>query len=242
MKILLFDSNNNNINFRSRTSTKGEEFNMVKDFIKEFLNNLKRKNIAIFIEPLLPSGYPDIVIVEYMPMQKISQNLTREKLDHTDLKILFHILQHNIIHKAQIEKELGFSKQQVETTIASLIKSNMIQISSTGNYVRKREIKSFFKIKKIISIEAKIGKWHDVIDQSYTNQWFSSESYVLLNSLPTAQCEIICKKEGTGILYFQNKKCQILVESAHRDLPVSYVSLLFNEWIYKETIRRKQYE
>ena len=118
----------------------------------------------------------------------------------------------------------------------------MVQTSATGNYVRKREIKSFFKIKKIVSIEAKIGKWHDVIDQSYTNQWFSSESYVLLNSLPTAQCEITCKKDGTGILNFQNKKYQIVVESAHRDLPVSYVSLLFNEWIYKETIRRKQYE
>lgn len=242
MEILLFDSNNDNINFRSRTSTKGEEFNMVKDFIKQFINNSKRKNIAIFIEPLLPSGYPDIVIVEYTSMQKVTQNSTREKLDHTDLKILFHILQHNVICKTQIEQELGFSKQQVETTITSLIKSNMVQTSATGNYVRKREIKSFFKIKKIVSIEAKIGKWHDVIDQSYTNQWFSSESYVLLNSLPTAQCEITCKKDGTGILNFQNKKYQIVVESAHRDLPVSYVSLLFNEWIYKETIRKKQYE
>lgn len=158
------------------------------------------------------------------------------------MKILFHILQYNTIHKAQIEKELGYSKQQVEKTLASLIKSDMIQISSTGNYVRKREIKSFFKVKKIISIEAKIGKWHDVIEQSYTNQWFSSESYVLLNTLPTVQCELTCKKEGTGIIYINNNKYQIMIESAHRDLPVSYISLLFNEWIYKETLRRKLHE
>lgn len=242
MERLIFNSNNMSINLRSRTSTKGEEFDMVNDFINEFLNNSKRKNIAIFIEPLLPSGYPDIVIIEFSSMQKALPNPAREKLDHTDLKILFHILQYNTIHKAQIEKELGYSKQQVEKTLASLIKSDMIQISSTGNYVRKREIKSFFKVKKIISIEAKIGKWHDVIEQSYTNQWFSSESYVLLNNLPTVQCELTCKKEGTGIIYINNNKYQIMIESAHRDLPVSYISLLFNEWIYKETLRRKRHE
>lgn len=239
MERLLFNSNNMSINLRARTSTKGEEFNMVNGFIDEFLNNSKRKNIAIFIEPLLPSGYPDIVIVEFSSMQKALPNMARERLDSTDLKILFHILQHNSIHKTQIEKELGYSKRQVEKTLASLIKSEMIQVSSTGNYVRKKEIKSFFKVKKIVSIEAKIGKWHDVIEQSYTNQWFSSESYVLLNNRPTAQCELMCKEEGTGIIYMNNNIYQILVESAHRDLPISYISLLFNEWIYKETLRRK---
>ena len=242
MESFLFNSTNLNINYRSRTSTQGEEFEMVKGFIGEFLKNSKRKNTAVFIEPQIPSGYPDIVIVEYSSMKKILPNETRMKLDNTDLKILFHILQHNIILKTKIGHELGFSKQQVEKTIDFLVKSDMIQVSSTGNYVRKRRMQSFFKIKKIISIEAKIGKWHDVIEQSYTNQWFSSESYILLHSLPTAKCEIMCRKDGTGIMYFNNNKYQTLVESAHRDLPVSYMSLLFNEWIYKETMRRKNHE
>lgn len=242
MEKLLFNNNNININLHSRVSTKGEEFNMVKDFIDEYLSNSKRKNLAIFIEPLLPSGYPDIVIVEYSSMQKTVPNKSRETLDNIDLKILFHILQYNSIHKDQIQKELGYSKQQIEKTLTSLLKSDMVRISSTGNYVTKREIRSFFKVNKIISIEAKIGKWHDVIEQSYANQWFSSESYVLLNNLPTAQCELICKKEGTGILYMNNEKYQTLLKSSHRDLPVSYISLLFNEWIYKETIRRKLHE
>lgn len=234
--------NNTNINIRSRTPTQGEEFEMVKGFIDEFLKTSKRKSTAIFIEPQLPSGYPDIVIVEYTSMEKLPQNEARMKLDNTDLKILFHILQYNSILKTQIGKELGFSQHQVDKTISLLVKSDMIQVSSTGNYVRKHEVRSFFKIKKIISIEAKIGKWHDVMEQSYTNQWFSSESYILLNSVPTAKCELTCKKEGTGILYLHNKKYQLLVDSAHRALPVSYMSLLFNEWIYKELVRRKNHE
>lgn len=233
---LFFSKTNEAINYHSRTSTQGEELKMVKGFISSFLSKKKKRNVAIFIEPQLPSGYPDIVIVEYSTMRNLQYNEDRFKLNDVDLRILFHIMQFNSISQKQIEFSLGFSRQRIEKAIYLLQKSDMIKVSPTGNYIRKREVKSFFKITNIISIEAKIGKWHDVVDQSYTNQWFSSQSYILLNNCPTPDCEEICKKEGVGILYADGKGYQIFSKSNFRKLPVSFMSLQFNEWIYRKEI------
>ena len=233
METLLFDKTNEQIDYHSRTSTQGEELKMVRGFISSYLKKNRKNNVAIFIEPQLPSGYPDIVIAEYSSMQKLTYNEYRCKLNSVDLKILFHILQFNSISKKSIENALGYTMQDIERSISVLKKSEMIYVSSTGNFIRKHNIKSFFKIKRIISVEAKIGKWHNVIDQSYTNQWFSSQSYILINKFPSSQCKNICQKEGVGIIFVNNGDYQQLTESIDRKLPVSFMSIQFNEWIYR---------
>ena len=234
-ELLYFTRSDLNIGYHSRISTQGAELNMVNSLVEQVIKANTNKNIAIFIEPQLESGYPDVVFVEYANTETVDFNSSRLRLSPTDLKILFEITQVNSIAINEISKRLGYCKSQVNKTLKILTESNLVTISTSGKYVRKRLLRSFFIIKKIISVEAKIGKWHDVIEQSYTNQWFSSESYILLDKKPNLQCEELCHKDGTGILSFTGTQLHKIETSTCRKLPVSYVSLLFNEWL----LRRK---
>jgi predicted transcriptional regulator len=244
-KILYFACSDSNIGYRARTSTQGEELEMVHQFIKrvEFkYRRYKKKNLAIFIEPQLESGYPDIVLIEYKHINGIHFNTDRLKLSYPDLKIFFEILQYNSITLEHLQQVLGYEQNQIKKTIHLLSNCNLVKISPTGRCVRKRALKSFFEIKKIISIEAKINKWHDVIDQSYTNQWFSSETYVLLKKYSNVQCVKDCEEKGMGVIIADADKFKKLNDSSKRKLPVSYVSLLFNEWIIRKTVLGDQGE
>lgn len=233
-EILLFNHTDLSIGYHSRTSTQGAEINMVHSLIEQVTSENSHNNLAVFIEPQLESGYPDIVFVEYSNTSKNMWTESRCKLSIIDLKILYQILQVNSISKHKIHELLGYDINQINKSTQLLRACNMISISSTGQYVRKKPLKTFFRLRKIISVEAKMDKWLNVIEQSFTNQWFSSESYILLNKYPPYQCESICLEDGTGIILKTDNNFHFVSSSSIRKLPVSYVSLLFNEWILRK--------
>ncbi len=71
--IKIFSHSLPEIGYIARTTTKGNEFDMVNQYIKYIVKkykSLKRKKVAIFIEPQIDTGYPDIVIVEYLDCPK----------------------------------------------------------------------------------------------------------------------------------------------------------------------------
>ena len=57
-----------------------------------FLKSNKTNNLAIFVEPKVASGFPDIVFASYSP--KILENWSeqRENLETNDLKVLSQLL------------------------------------------------------------------------------------------------------------------------------------------------------
>ena len=239
---LVFNQSDLSISYRCRTSTNGAELDLVYNYIRNFLKKSRRLNVAIFIEPQIESGYPDIVIAEYSKIPINKELAQRANLSNVDLKILFQVMQVNSISIKALKELLGYSELQIKKSLNVLEICNMVKISTTGKFVRKRNIKSFFFIKKITSIEAKISKWHEAIDQSFTNQWFSGESYILLNKRPNTRCEQICCTTGTGIISLFNNAYSILLDSSHRKIPASYVSLLFNEWIIRKLLKEQCHE
>ena len=236
-RIIYFSKSIPEIKYHSRSATQGAEYEMVKSFIakveKQYIRS-KTRNLAIFIEPQIESGYPDIVLVEFGNLAFATQfQENRLQLSLTDLKILFEILQNNTISIKKLEEMLGYSQSQIIKTIDLLDSCNLVKVFSSKKFVRKRDIKSYFAITKIISIEAKIDKWFEVIEQSYVNQWFTSEAYVLLNRITNLECVDLCKEVGMGVLTLKNKSFKKITNSIKRELPVSYLSLLFNEWIMR---------
>ncbi len=95
-RIQLFDKDIPAIGLRCRTSTQGEEFDLVKEFIKfystKFLRDNKVNNLAIFIELHIVSGFPDIVFASYSPTIVDNWNQSRKSLTTIELKILSYIL------------------------------------------------------------------------------------------------------------------------------------------------------
>lgn len=242
-KIQIFNHSIHDIGYVSRTVTHGAEYEMVLNFINCYLksrNNLKNKNIAIFIEPQIDTGYPDIVIVDYYITDSLSWINTRHKLTNNDLKILFEIQKHKNISISKLESLLGFSKNELDKTLTNLSKCHLIYKYKKSDTVRNVRLKSFCIINNVIAIEAKIDKWNEAIRQATNNTWFATESYILMKK-EKCNDEIIktCAERGVGI-YLTNGKNKKVLKSKRKTVPVSYSTLQFNEWILRRHFREEK--
>ena len=232
--ITIFNNTIPEINYIARSNTLGDEFDMVVKYINNFISkhaNLKEKKYAIFIEPCIPTGYPDIVIVEYYNSQNM--NNSSILLDKTCLKILFEINANNYTSVSSLSAKLGFSTKEVLKAANILSSNHLIHFSNNKESIRKKKLNTYSGIKKIISIEAKIDKWREALIQASKNTCFSTDSYILINKKECNQ-EIIseCQKHGIGIILV-NGKIETVLKCEHRPYPVSYISFEFNEWIKK---------
>lgn len=244
--IRVFSHTRPDIGYVARTSTQGQEFDMVRKYLNHLIlkySKLKYKKAAIFVEPQLDTGYPDIVIVEYFSLPTNKWELSRNDLTYTDLKILFYIQSKKSSSITEINHTLGYSVASVNNSIKKLSDSRLIYLSKSKKYVRNVKLKSYCRIHKIIAIEAKIDKWKEAIRQATNNIWFATESYILMNkeSCSSAITEM-CKANGIGIILV-NGTIKTELASMQRQFPVSYASLQFNEWILRDlNSRRNQHD
>lgn len=234
-RVLMFDHNITDIGLYTRPTTQGDELDLVEDFIEyyihNFLKNNKTNNLAVFVEPKVASGFPDIVFASYSP--KILENWSeqREKLEINDLKVLSHLL----ITKGSTGSELitGLKMPEKDTiqAIEKLLDAKMI-LRSQGVW-KPVDVKKIYNIKNLISVEAKMTDIKKVAEQSLINTWFASQSYALTNaSNPQSSTIRKFERQGTG-LYCKKKSFRKIVEAKKLASPSSYQSLQFNEWIGK---------
>lgn len=231
-KIRVFDESITNINYTTRVSKNGKEYGLVEKYLQYIIKTSKRNTkfeTSIFIEPRIESGYPDIVIVKHLPIQaELKRNVI---LNKNDFRILFYIQQNSNVSLEKIADILGFSRAELVRVLSKLEKCNLIKL----NKIEENEYyKITFKknlIKKIISIEAKIDKWNEVIKQASVNSWFSTESYILMNKVGCNETILNkCRDLGLGIILV-NGKIEKILRSEIRKFPVSYASLQFYNWI-----------
>lgn len=233
--ILIFHGNKSDIGFSSRKPTRGPEWELVQNFLEFKVNKLtrlKRQNInyAVFIEPLLDTGFPDIVIAEYKPSSFDDWNKTRNSLKITDLKVFQHILKFGGSDSETIENMLGISNKPLLTTLERLLDAGLI-IRRSKQW-KARDHRRTLGVKKIVAIEAKISNWVAAFNQAQLNKWFSSESYVLTNTQnPTARTLSRSKEIGVGIYILSNNNLRKINNSQTIPFPSCFGSLLFNEWI-----------
>lgn len=234
--VTVFYSSLPDIGYIARTNTMGKEFDMVNQYI-EFLikkySQLKTKKAAIFIEPQIDTGYPDIVVVEYYSLQNRLWSAVRDTLGSTDFKILFYIQTEKNLSITKISETLGYPLDVVKKSILKLNECELVHLSKKNKHVRNVRLKTYAKIHKIIAIEAKIDKWQEAIRQANNNIWFSTESYILMNKEHCSPAITqTCKSIGVGVVLI-NGKAKTILTSAQRQFPVSYASLQFNEWILR---------
>jgi len=218
------------INYYARTITYGREFDMVKFSLEHIVDIFPPQGTnkhAIFIEPLIETGYPDIVIIEYSPEYYFNWSELRNRLTNNDLRVLFEIMQHKVISVFKLEGLLGYKPRDLIKSIESL-KEAAVVIDNDG------VLSSCFKptnINRIIAIEAKIDKWSAAIDQAFLNTRFATESYVMMNKMNvSSKLHDRLDDYGIGVISVDEKVRRTKAAKKIK-YPASYTSLLFNEWI-----------
>lgn len=231
--IMFFDKNIPDIGLKLRTAIDGEETELVREFIDFYIYKFqkanKRKNLAVFIEPKVESGFPDIVFAKYDPNIIGNWNDKRKQLVTNDLKLLSQLLYSRGCSGEHLLKCLKLSEMQTLASLERLMDAGMI-VRKNGVW-RAENLKKIYSIEKLISVEAKMCDMKKVIEQSLKNTWFASQSYILTaTSHPKEDTVNNIQKQGVG-LYCKDERFKKIVEAKKLPLPSSYLSLQFNEWI-----------
>lgn len=237
-QVMILDNNCPGIGLYVRNTTPGNELDLVNNFIdyycNSFLRNNKRSKLAVFVEPRVESGFPDVVFATYLPSILNNWSDKREKLDTYDLKLLSYLCYAQNASGAKIITKLGFPERQTLISLEKLMDARLISYRA-GSW-KAHELRDVFSITKLIAIEAKLGDISKVIEQSFHNTWFASHSYALTNaSSPHSETMRTFSKHGVG-LYCKGTHFKKFVEAKQYTLPSSYLSYQFNEWIGRSLV------
>jgi len=243
MQLLEFNTSDSSINLTARTVRKGPESVLLDEFVSKYKGKLGalKRHYAIFYEPLVPTGYPDMVVVSYNPKSYQSWAMPRNKLEVIDLKILHHLYFVKGSTSLAIEKQLGLNSKIMLNSLERLLDASLLR-RTKQRWVPK-QLKQAYGIYNIKSIEAKISNWSGAFSQAGMNQWFASESCVLSPvKKPSPQVVEVAKKSGIGI-YSQSPGVDlkmILSPARINGLPLSYASWMFNEWIGRQLSKKRE--
>lgn len=220
------------IDLRYKKEIVGPESEFVNCFLSKYKNDFfdKNKSTTIFSEPFVGSGFPDIVIVNWDKSQSPKWNIARNQLKQTDIKILHHMLiNKNYYTEKIINSQLGFPLKEVKNSLKRMKLADLIIEDIDGKIYLAKDEELFF-IQSIIAIEAKIGNWKKAFIQAETNQWFSSESFVLLPD-QTINSSVLdyAMKSTVGLISFNKHHIKIIKEPQKQNMPVSFCSWVFNE-------------
>lgn len=238
--ILEFLRNDESIGLVSRIPKQGPELELVQDFVihlKENLN-LTRKNYALFYEPLMPTGFPDIVVVTYNPKSYDKWNNSRSNISILDIKILHHLYYVKKCTSNEISKQLCLDKGVILGSIERLLDAKLI--SRLNGYWCPESLQTTYAVSNLQTIEAKIGNTKEALEQASHNRWFASESCILLPSCSLHErSRSKAKNLGVGIwgVSKNNNNFRIIQKPVRVKSPTSYASWFFNEWIGRKLLQ-----
>lgn len=233
LDILEIYDNYHSLGIKNRNITEGEEIKLVREYIeyrKSLFEASKDRKMAIFLETKVENAYPDIVFVEYNPNNYINWNKTRELLEKRDLKILYHIYFKGGVQLTDLVTQLGVTWKEAGISIEKLYDSKLIKRENGAwELIDERQIST----QSIQAVEAKINKWDEVLQQGIINRNFASESYALSVSKTNPKKDILLKfkKFGVGLCVKSGDSFNIIKTAKQSQIPVSFNSILFNEWI-----------
>ena len=233
--VIVFNSSRPEIGLYTRPATTGAEYYLVEQFIDyychAFIRSNKKTQLAVFVEPRIETGFPDLVFASYLPSIAYNWSDKREALDVYDLKLLSYLYGTNNALGAKLIAKLGFSEKQTITSLEKLMDAKLI--SYRDRSWRVRELRDVFSLTKLIAVEAKLNDISRVVEQTHLNTWFASHSYALTNSArPQNETVKTFSRYGIG-LYCKGAHFRMIVEAKPYSLPSSYLSFQFNEWIGK---------
>ncbi len=189
----------------------------------------------LFREPELPTGSPDIVAV--FPRRKhLVCPSARLRLGVDHLRLLHHVYTVRRTSVPEMAGALMRKESRLLSLLDDLAKAHLVRYSA--GHVMAESLTEVFVAKRIVAVEAKIGKWNSALRQAVANTWFASHSYILLPAIPpTAPVRESARRFGVGVMTYDGTRTSIRLRARPRRIPASYGSWLLNELMLREAGR-----
>jgi hypothetical protein len=229
---MMIDVKKVDIGLKNRTTRTGPELDMVYQFIDTTTQAFKRKKnkLAVFLEPMVDTAYPDIVFAEYDPNLLDNWNDLRNRIETTDMKIFENLRAMKGGNASSIIERTHFSYKTTFQAIERLFDAGLIE-RKNGEWLPK-PLKEIYSIKHLISVEAKMGQWGSLLNQADANKWFASESYALSPVKKPKEATVQRFRDiGVGLYSFSDGEVIKINKAEKQKLPTSYMSWMFNEWV-----------
>lgn len=214
---------------RGRPETKGPELDLLTKAVSNGLLRKKGFCRAVFYEPRMPTGYPDLIVAFYAkPAARMS--CVRKTLSTSHIRLAHQIYCSKGAKIEELARLLGLRNTLARALIEDLVAAGLA--IRRGDFVRTKPIKKIFPVRQIISVECKVGSWRRAIRQALGNTWFASESYILLPQ--TKAISAITKEAqrvGIGVMFFDGHKTRKALSAVRHHQPASYGSWMVNEWV-----------
>lgn len=215
---------------RTRTPTPGPELELVKGFAARLpIKPRAGARLDLFMEPYLPTGYPDLVAVMWRPSITLGWSPTQRRDIGADSLKLLHYLG---IHGPLTLETICRHHRAPGASLEKLAAANLVYRRGSRWCARSR--RRSFAVRNIVAFEAKTSGRRDVFYQAAQNTWFASESYVLLPRHPRASSISLAKKLSVGI-WVDGCRRPSVPAPRFRNQPLSYGSWLFNEWVFSQS-------
>jgi hypothetical protein len=233
MSVIEFTMSDPSIGIVIRPTRDGPEADLISRFLTAESASLqeKQRSYALFMEPQLDTGFPDVVLVSFNPNIFEKWEKGRSKITNVDIKILHHLHFTGGAETVCVETQLGLDNRTLMKSFDRLLSARLIRHS--GKRWIPCSLRNTYAVSSIKAIEAKIKNWKDAFQQAEMNRWFASESYILTPvSNPSSKIIELLKTSGVGLYTVadgSSPKC--LTRAKKTRLPVCYASWLFNEWI-----------
>jgi len=218
-------------------SRPGPEADLVQEFVGLTLPEPQNEqHRLVFIEPLIETTRPDIVLVDWDPSVASTWPSQRRFLKRVDLRIAQLLLAKGSLTEAQLK--IHFPRR-LNASLARLEKA-AVTVHRSGQWTL-RSLNDIFAVRRIVTFEAKISALSKALEQAHFNTWFSSESYILTPvRRPSAKVLEQARLRGVGFWSFsRDLQYKPLVTAKTYALPQSFASWLFNEWVWKTSTETK---
>lgn len=232
MKIIEIIGRNEQIGLLTRNGAHGPEKELVDSFVKNIPQcfHWQKGAVVIFHEPRMETGFPDLVIVRYLPEVFKYWVESRSSLNPMDMKILHYLSNLQGADASTLMATLGIPAKSLLSSIERLLDAGVITRSKTK--WKAEALNHIFGVRSIVAVEAKIKNWTNAFHQSQLNLWFASEAYILSPVEKPSQLIISrLRDSGIGIFLLNGNHVRRAQGTRINRIPSSYGSWMFNEWI-----------
>lgn len=217
-----------------RRTPGGPEQELIESFIHAMpLVHAPDSRVTVLREPGLESGFPDLVIVVWRDARTAHWGESRLALVPDDLRLMHYVFQRRRVAYGDLEDHFG--SRFIRSSIERLHDAGLVR--PAGRAWFPSALERAFAATKIIAVEAKIGKWADVLNQARLNTWFASKSYVLV---PRVSEEQVREAQQLGIGVLSPERDGIREWGASTaPLPRSYASWVVNDLAWRASKNRR---
>ncbi len=215
-----------------RATRSGPEAKLVETVLNTKLPTDGRLPRFVYLEPELPTGFPDIVIAYYSE-RGLSYLPARTYLTNRHIQLLDHVFTSGGTSLSTLESNLFYSRRELRKLLSDLVSAGLLNIN--GSYVRHRSLKTVFGLRRLVAIEVKISKWRKALEQAAANTWFASDSFILIPHRRDLKDVVKAANSiGVGVFCFDGNKVITIHPAKRFSLPSSYGSWIFNEMVLQK--------